>query len=643
MPDGPGSFADFLAFEANVGLGDPMRAVPGVSVIGVGRGAALAIAPDRLFFATQDASGTDSLSVTVTNIGNDTLRIFLVETLTTYFNVPPDPFVLGEGESRGLEVVYAPDSTVARRDTLLLLTNVQDTVRIPLEASEIHRNVGKASLSLSRLDTLMSPQVGDTVSLSLDLTPGGDALAGADVFVGIPLSFFSAVDKGSPFIRDGLTQSGLVLVNYLLEDPERQLAIASLSTAFFSPATTNGRLARIDLVVIAPLEGPAPVAILSEFPVHNSQYLVTSPSGEAFTFKATEPLAFGNLPPRFLSLPLLKTEEDGSTELFMNSRVIDPDGAFSDLVFSFTPSDTLVGVVVQTLLDSLVTVVFFPPPDAHGVFPVQAIATDSGGASDTSVVLIDVAPGNDPPTARPDTLLVRGGGFISIPVLDRVNDIDGDSLSVSAVTAATEGEAVLNDDQTVTFTPDPDYNGESSFSYVASDGHGGTVTGTIVLNVVWTNQRPVMAVLPEFAGVQDSPFVFVLTDFKSDPDDSSHALAWGVDVLSGPASSARVDGDLLEVFPLPGRIGEIRILLALFDPFGAVAAREKVVRIEPATRIGDFNGDSLVNFFDLMIFSRAWGTTDGDEGFVPLADIDFNGEIGLPDFQAFAVVFWSNF
>jgi len=44
-----------------------------------------------------------------------------------------------------------------------------------------------------------------------------------------------------------------------------------------------------------------------------------------------------------------------------------------------------------------------------------------------------------------------------------------------------------------------------------------------------------------------------------------------------------------------------------------------------------------------MIFSRAWGTTDGDEGFVPLADIDFNGEIGLPNFQVFAVVFWSNF
>jgi hypothetical protein len=64
VPDGPGSFSVFLVFEANVGLGDDMPVVPGVSVIGVGRGPDIAIAPDRLFFTTQDESVSDSCECT---------------------------------------------------------------------------------------------------------------------------------------------------------------------------------------------------------------------------------------------------------------------------------------------------------------------------------------------------------------------------------------------------------------------------------------------------------------------------------------------------------------------------------------------------------------------------------------------------
>jgi Tol biopolymer transport system component len=638
IPDGPGSFTDFLTFEANVGLGQDLPALPGVSAIGTGRGPAIAVAPDRLFFATQDVGVPDSQTVVVTNVGNDTLKVSGVSTFTDLFVADAATFSLGEGESKDLLVVYTPDSSVARVDTLVLATNAED-LRIPLEANEIPKNIGKATLTLTRLDSLMSPQVGDTISLALDLMPGGDTVIGVDAFVGVPSAFFAVVNPQTPFTKDGLTESAFVFVNELEADTERDRVIAGLSTSLFTPRTADATVARLDLVVIAPLEGPAPVSVLSEFPVHNSQYLVSSPAGQSFTFQASEPEAFGNLPPRFLSLPLLETEEDGSIELFMNSRVIDPDGPLSEIAFSFEPNDTLFGVAVQTIFDSLVTAVFFPPADANGIFPITVIATDAGGAADTAVVLVDVAPANDPPTAAIDTVLVRGGGFVTIPLLNRATDIDGDSLGVTTVTEATNGQVILNEDDTATYTPESDFNGEASFSYVVEDGHGGAVTGTMVLTVSGTNARPVIAELPMLSGVVDSPFAFSLTEFKSDPDDSVAVLAWGVDVLSGPAESARVEGDLLEVFPLPGRMGEVRLLLALFDPFGAVAAREVAVRIDPLTGLGDFNGDFRVDFFDLIIFTGAWATVDGDERYVPLADLDSDGMITLADFQAFVLVF----
>lgn len=636
VPMGPGSFADFLAFDANVGLGDVNAPRPGVSVIGVGSGPEAAVAPDRLFFATQDAGVTDTQTVVLTNVGNDTLEVFAVETATPWFAASDSAFSLGEGESRNLEVVYTPDSTVARVDTLLILTNAQDTVAVPLEAPEIAKNIGNAELTLSRLDTLMAPQVGDTISLSLELATGGDTVLGADVFVGIPAAFFAPVDEGNPFTRAGATSSALVLVNDTVADTTRNRLVASLSTSLFTPQSTDGTLARIDLVVIAPLEGPAPVGVLSEFPERNSQYLVSDPAGQTFSFRATEPLAFGNLPPRILSLPLLKTEEDGSAELLMNSRVIDPDGPFSELTFAFEPRDSLFGVTTQVLLDTIVTAVFFPPPDRHGVFSVRIIATDAGAASDTSDVLIEVSPVNDAPVVEPDTILVRGGGFVRIPLLTRATDIDGDSLTVTSVTAATNGTVELHEDRTATYTPEEDFRGEASFSFVVDDGNGGTATGTMVMDVTGTNANPQIAALPEMAGVVDSPFAFVLAEFKVDADDPPEALAWAVDILSGPADTARVDGDLLEVFPTPGGTGVVRLLLALFDPFGGRTARTVEILIRPTGRVGDFNGDDFVDFFDLIIFTAAWALSEGDPGFVPLADLDFDGEIGFPDFQIFA-------
>ena len=62
-------------------------------------------------------------------------------------------------------------------------------------------------------------------------------------------------------------------------------------------------------------------------------------------------------------------------------------------------------------------------------------------------------------------------------------DVDGDPLTVSAVSDPANGTAVVNPDGTVTYTPDPDFNGTDTFTYTVSDGNGGTDTGTITVDV----------------------------------------------------------------------------------------------------------------------------------------------------------------
>ncbi len=64
-------------------------------------------------------------------------------------------------------------------------------------------------------------------------------------------------------------------------------------------------------------------------------------------------------------------------------------------------------------------------------------------------------------------------------------DVDGDTLSITEVTATddTHGTVSLDSDGNVVFTPEENYNGEASFNYTISDGNGGTDTATVTLNV----------------------------------------------------------------------------------------------------------------------------------------------------------------
>ena len=51
---------------------------------------------------------------------------------------------------------------------------------------------------------------------------------------------------------------------------------------------------------------------------------------------------------------------------------------------------------------------------------------------------------------------------------------------------------------------------------------------------------------------------------------------------------------------------------------------------------GDYNNDGVVNDEDMAILRGAFGTSEGDEGFVPAADYDDDGLIDGSDFGVFS-------
>ncbi|MCK5830891.1 MAG: tandem-95 repeat protein, partial [Methylococcales bacterium] len=65
------------------------------------------------------------------------------------------------------------------------------------------------------------------------------------------------------------------------------------------------------------------------------------------------------------------------------------------------------------------------------------------------------------------------------------SDVDGDALTITGVTATdkTHGTVEMDKDGNIVFTPEENYNGDASFSYTISDGHGGKDSATVTLNV----------------------------------------------------------------------------------------------------------------------------------------------------------------
>ena len=171
--------------------------------------------------------------------------------------------------------------------------------------------------------------------------------------------------------------------------------------------------------------------------------------------------------------------EDGSSTVDVLVNDVDVDG------------DSLTVVSVTQGSNGLVTdngdgtVTYTPDSDWNGVDSFTYTITD-GLATDTATVTVTVAAVNDFPVAVDDSDSISEDGSSTVDVLANDSDVDGDVLFVVSVVQPAGGTVIDNGDGTVTYTPDADWNGVDSFSYIVSDG-ALTDTATVTVTVTAVN------------------------------------------------------------------------------------------------------------------------------------------------------------
>ncbi|MEM9498243.1 MAG: Ig-like domain-containing protein [Pseudomonadota bacterium] len=199
-------------------------------------------------------------------------------------------------------------------------------------------------------------------------------------------------------------------------------------------------------------------------------------------------------------------DRDVSTQgLLQNGTVVIDDKGTSD-----TSDDTLV---------------YTPDDGFTGRETFAYLVRNADGQLDQARVQVEVSEfSNGDPIATDDSDSTDEDTPVTIGVLGNDSDPDDDSLTITSIGSASNGDVVNNGDGTVTYTPDEDFNGLDSFTYTISDGNGGSDMATVTVSVAPGNDDPV-ANDDSDSTSEDTPVTINLLSNDSDPDGDDLTIA----------------------------------------------------------------------------------------------------------------------
>ncbi|PLX39346.1 MAG: hypothetical protein C0606_02125 [Hyphomicrobiales bacterium] len=254
--------------------------------------------------------------------------------------------------------------------------------------------------------------------------------------------------------------------------------------------------------------------------------------------------------------------------------------------------------------------------DSHPTLDITVEVTDGAGLTYSETFTVAVADVNHAPTAQDDVISTDEGTAVSGNVFaDNGNGVDSDpdandSLTVTAVNgrAASVGNRIalssgalltLNADGTFAYDPNGRFEGlgtgesaTDSFTYIVSDGNGGTDTATVTVTINGENDAPVVdADIDDRTGTAGQALSFVVpagtfSDIDGDTLTVSATLAGGASLPSWLV----FDGRTFSGTPEDAAAGEYEIAVVADDGNGGTVRTTFTLTIDPIDPVEPISG-----------------------------------------------------
>lgn len=191
----------------------------------------------------------------------------------------------------------------------------------------------------------------------------------------------------------------------------------------------------------------------------------------------------------------------------------DPDGDALTITAVTTPTS---GGTTQITADGQIS--YTPPLAFSGTVVFDYTISDGHGGSDSARVTVSVSAINRSPIAQADNATTTPGASVTIDVLANDSDPDGDPLDVVSVSQPGAGTAVLDANNTITYTPNLSASGSDAFSYTISDGRGGSASAQVIITIAAPINNPPIALADNASTPFGTPVTVNVLANDSDPD-----------------------------------------------------------------------------------------------------------------------------
>lgn len=136
------------------------------------------------------------------------------------------------------------------------------------------------------------------------------------------------------------------------------------------------------------------------------------------------------------------------------------------------------------------TLRYTPNAGFTGVDQFTYTVSDATGAAAQATVTVTVSALNRQPDMIADAASVAPGGLVNVQVLANDSDPDGDPLQLASIAMPEHGSITGHPDMSVSYQPEPGYQGIDRFSYTVVDGKGGSGSAEVVITVATLNLQP---------------------------------------------------------------------------------------------------------------------------------------------------------